>query len=113
MFRVKRVKLHLRNDVGQTIYGNSTVCLASVGLAQARSSQKYRVPGVTFPGEKHNYYCNAGVPIFTGVPKIFNDNGFGFSPKRRDKCLDPACAEPDWRHTECRRARKKRRNVWR
>ena len=38
-FRVKRVNLHLRNDVRQIYiykYENSTVVLASVGLAQAR-----------------------------------------------------------------------------
>jgi len=40
MFRVKRVNLHLRNDVRMAdiniIYEKSTVQLASVGLAQAR-----------------------------------------------------------------------------
>ena len=41
MFRVKSVNLHLRNDVRQIYiyinkYKNSTVRVASVGLAQAR-----------------------------------------------------------------------------
>ena len=55
MFRVKRVNLHLRNDVRMAdiniIYEKSTVQLASVGLAQARP----------------NYYAMVGWLVTSGI----------------------------------------------
>ena len=62
MFRVKRVNLHLRNDVRQIYtYENSTARLTSVGLAQARPNQgippRFRKAAATAVGHDKGCYA--------------------------------------------------------